>query len=53
MTEGGGSGLQVTIGGGAGLGYGCGIGCNFGLVVILLGPALPCPFLCSTGGTIF
>ena len=52
MAVGGDSGLQGTIGGGAGLCCGCGEGCNFGLVIFLLAPALPCPFLGSTSGII-
>ena len=49
MVIGGGSGLKGAIGGGAALGSGCSIVWNFGLIVFLLAPALPCPFLGSTG----
>ena len=47
---GGGSHLQGIIGGVVGLGSSCGIGCNFGPIIFLLAPALPCPLPGSTGG---
>ena len=50
MAEGRGSGLPDSIGGGAQLGCGCSVCCNFGPIVFLLAPALPCPFLDSTCG---
>ena len=44
MAIGRGSGLKGTLGGSAGLGCGCGVGCNFGPIVFLPAPALPCLF---------
>ena len=52
MAVGRGSGLQRTIGGSAGLGCSYGVDCNFGLIVFLLAPALPHPFLGSMSGII-
>ena len=47
------SGLQRTIAEGAALSFCCGIGYNFVMIAFLLAPALPSPFLGSTGGIIF
>ena len=52
MAIGGGSGVIGTIAGVEGLGYGCGKCDHFGLIIFLLAPALPCPFLGSIGGII-
>ena len=44
------SGIEGTVGGGAGIGCDCGIGCNPGPLIFLLAPALPCPFQGWNGG---